>query len=50
MVINFDFRNGAKKSVMAKYISIYFNIFYKKLVSSGFLPARSKTKIFSLMI
>ena len=36
--------------VMAKYISIYFDTFYKKLVSSGFIPARPKTKIFSLMI
>ena len=29
---------------MAKCISIYFDIFYEKLVSSGFLPARPKTK------
>ena len=36
--------------VMAKYISIYFGIFYKKLVCTGLQPARSKTKIFSLMI
>ena len=40
LVINFDFRQGAKNqviwstrcTVMAKYISIYFDIFYKKLV------------------
>ena len=43
VVINFDFRYGAKKQViwttsckvMAKYISIYFDIFYEKLVYSG---------------
>ena len=28
--------------VMAKYISIYFDIFYEKLVYSGWPPARSK--------
>ena len=39
VIINFDFRNGAKDQViwttrckvMAKYISIYFDIFYEKL-------------------
>ena len=36
--------------VMAKYISIYFDIFYEKLDDFGWPPARSKTKIFSLMI
>ena len=30
--------------VMAKYISIYFDIFYEKLVYSGSPPARSKNK------
>ena len=36
---------------MAEYISIYIDIFYEKLVSSGFLPARTKnTKVFSFMI
>ena len=35
---------------MTKYISIYFDIFYEKLVYSGSPPARSKTKIYSLMI
>ena len=36
--------------VMAKYISIYFKIFYEKLVYSGSPPDRLKTTIFSLMI
>ena len=31
--------------VMAKYISIYFDMFYEKLVGTGVQPARSKTKI-----
>ena len=35
--------------VMVKYISIYFDIFYEKLVSFGLIRAR-KTKIFSLVI
>ena len=35
---------------MAKYISIYFDIFYKKLDDFGLPPARSKTNIYSLMI
>ena len=30
---------------MAKYVSIYFDIFYEKLVGSGWPPARSKTNI-----
>ena len=30
---------------MAKYISIYFDMFYEKLVGTGVQPARSKTKI-----
>ena len=34
----------SRYKVMAKCISIYFDIFYEKLVSSGFLPARPKTK------
>ena len=31
--------------VMAKYISIYFDMFYEKLVGTGLQPAGSKTKI-----
>ena len=61
MVINFDFKHGAKKSSywdnvaklgpnIFQYISIYFLLFYEKLVSSGFLPARPKTKKNSLVI
>ena len=49
VVLNFDFRHGAKKSghldhLLQSYGQIYFDIFYEKLVSSGFLPARTKTK------
>ena len=52
MVINFDFRNGAKKSgrldhpllVMVKYISIYFDIFQQKLDDIGGHQGTSKTK------
>ena len=36
--------------VMAKHISIYLDIFYEKLVGSGWPQARSKTKIFSWRI
>ena len=36
--------------VMAKYIPIYFDIFYEKLLGSSWPQARSKIKIFSLMI
>ena len=32
--------------VMGNYISIYFDIFYEKLASSGFLTARSKKRYF----
>ena len=30
--------------VMAKYISIYFDVFHQKLVGSGWLQATSETK------
>ena len=45
--LNFDLGMEPKKSgnldhpqVMAKYISIYFDIFYEKLVGYGWAPAR----------
>ena len=30
---------------MAKYISIYFDVFHQKLVGSGWLQATSETKV-----
>ena len=55
MVSNFDVRHGAIKSghldhPLQSYDQIYFNIFYEKQVFFGSQPARSKRKIFSLMI
>ena len=57
VVVNFEFRHGAKKlghldHPLQSYVKInfkYFIIFYKKLVCSGLPPAGSKTKIFSMI-
>ena len=51
VVLNFDFRNGAKRSghldhLLQSYGQIYFDIFQEKLVYSGL----SKTKIVSWRI
>ena len=51
MVINFDFRHGAKKTghmdhPLQSYGQIDFDIFYKKLDDFGGPPAKSKKNIF----